>query len=231
MNKEAIRLFIKRTPLIYAPAKILMDLRGKRKLCGKKTHLCIEGYPSSANSFTYTLCRFLNPSLRIAHHCHSVANIKLGLRHDAFTLVLLRNPVDAISSNIIRFGNRKFNSKTIIRHSIEEYIEFYSFVLEVHEQLFLVIYDDIINDTRTVIDHINESDKIHFYYRNLEEVKENSIEYMKDWATRKNSLDRISLPNSQRAKIKLSLAKDITESPYYESADALYNQLKSCKKY
>ena len=57
---------------------------------------------------------------------------------------------DAISSTIIRFGDQKCHAETLIRNSISEYIDFYSFVMENHDQLFIVSYDDIIYDTRKV---------------------------------------------------------------------------------
>ena len=90
------RLFIKRTPWLYRPAKHLADRHAKGKLCDATTDLCIEGYQSSGNSFSFGILRHASSKLRIAHHCHSVANLRLALDYGVPTVCLIRDPKSAI---------------------------------------------------------------------------------------------------------------------------------------
>ena len=55
------------------------------------TDICIDGYPRSANSFTVRMFRKANPEAVIAHHTHSVANIKKAIECGIPVVVLIRN--------------------------------------------------------------------------------------------------------------------------------------------
>ncbi len=64
---------------------------------GPGTDVVIEGYPRSANSFAVAAFRQAQPGpVRIAHHVHAPANAIAGVRHGLPTLVLVREPADAV---------------------------------------------------------------------------------------------------------------------------------------
>ena len=68
-------------------------------LVDETTDLCVEGFPRSANSFTVSAIQSAQPqSLSVAHHTHVPANAIRATRLRIPTLILIRNPGDAIIS-------------------------------------------------------------------------------------------------------------------------------------
>jgi hypothetical protein len=66
------------------------------------TDVVIEGYQSCGNTFARKAMEHANPSVRIASHSHSWANVARGLRLGKPVVVLLRPPVEAVASHAVR---------------------------------------------------------------------------------------------------------------------------------
>ena len=71
-------------------------------LAGAGTDVVIEGYQSCGNTFARKAMEHSNPSVRIASHTHSWANVAVGLRLGKPVIVLLRQPLDAVASHAVR---------------------------------------------------------------------------------------------------------------------------------
>ena len=121
--KSTARLYLKSNKLLYPALKRLRDPKANAKLCGPDDHLCVEGYPSSGNSFAYNFLRILFPNLSLGHHCHSIANVKIARSNKIPAVVLLRNPYECISSRVVRFSKR--SNDRPLKNGIDEYIWFY----------------------------------------------------------------------------------------------------------
>ncbi|HEX6859859.1 MAG TPA: hypothetical protein VF138_06635 [Caulobacteraceae bacterium] len=72
-------------------------VRGKRaagQLASPDKLICIEGFPRSGNSFALTCVRerLGVPQARIAHHTHSIANVRRAVGLGLATYVMLREP-------------------------------------------------------------------------------------------------------------------------------------------
>ena len=84
---------------------------GLRKMTGTMDHLCIdeyteiviEGYPRSANSTTAYgfLARQTRP-VRLAHHKHHAAQLLLAAKQGIPSVMLIRQPEQAVVSNLSR---------------------------------------------------------------------------------------------------------------------------------
>jgi hypothetical protein len=48
----------------------------KERYSFASTDMCVEAYPSSANTFVYNIMKELWPEADIAHHIHFVDNLK-----------------------------------------------------------------------------------------------------------------------------------------------------------
>jgi hypothetical protein len=62
----------------------------------------VEGYMGSANTWTAQVLISANPGLRVARHRHRPAQVLEGVRQRLPTLCLVREPVAAIASAIVR---------------------------------------------------------------------------------------------------------------------------------
>lgn len=110
MIAERLRILVKSYPILYRAAKQCQDILGRSsddfstsQICGPDKDICVEGYPSSANSFLLNVLRQIRPDLTIASHTHSVANIKLAEKHGVPWVLLMRKPVQAVASRVARF--------------------------------------------------------------------------------------------------------------------------------
>jgi hypothetical protein len=96
-------------------------LRKEAALANRCSALCIEGYQSSGNSFALQAVREAWPDLSVASHRHCVAAVKRALNLKVPTIILIREPQEAISSYVVRF-------KVPVDRAIREYCDFYGWV-------------------------------------------------------------------------------------------------------
>lgn len=127
--RNASRLYLKSNRLLYPILKRLRDPEAGAKLCRTGDHLCVEGYPSSGNSFAYNFLRILFPNLRMGHHSHSIANVKIARSNEIPAVVLLRNPYECISSRVVRFSEGADDRP--FKNGINEYVWFFKTVEQI----------------------------------------------------------------------------------------------------
>lgn len=116
------------------------------RLADRRTKICVEGYPSTGNTLaTFVILRCW-PDIhapQIASHRHSAAAVKSAVRRGVPTIVLVREPVAAIASNVVRFGHS-------LETAADDYIDFYRAVareLAKGEPIAVVKFDTLINHT------------------------------------------------------------------------------------
>lgn len=105
----------------------------------KDTDFLIDGFPRSANSFVEALIRITQPKDWIlAHHTHAPASVIEAVRRGIPTLVLIRDPRDAIAS-FSEMAERPVNTEVLLR----EYISFYRAVVDCRSGYILVDFTGI----------------------------------------------------------------------------------------
>lgn len=106
-------------PIYGAVCYVRKNLLGQRiAYADRCTDLCIEGYPSSGNTFATDAVRGAWPGMSIASHRHAVAAVHRAAELGKPIVILTREPEEAISSCVVRFG-------WPVRHAIRSYIHFY----------------------------------------------------------------------------------------------------------
>jgi len=122
-----------------------------RTVCGD-TDIVLEGYPRSANSFVSSIFNKYT-SLNLSDHTHYIANVMLGLKMEKKIIVLIRDPKDAIISNVslyIQSQIKDFNRQeqdfddifisALLDLSIKRYERFYNRIEDNENILFLPFY-------------------------------------------------------------------------------------------
>jgi len=192
----------------------------RASLCEKESDLCVEAYPSSANSFLWRLLAYLNSDLSIAHHSHSKANIKTALAYGIPVITVIRVPLDAISSKLLRFGGK-------LEESVLEYIDFHRFVYENRDKLTVLSFEEVINDTSATLRKITDETGIAFVYSDLEQAKNEVFSQLRESAARTwGSQDKVALPLPERESQKQQIKERLPNSRHLKEADALYKQIK-----
>jgi len=116
---------------------------------GPHTELVIEGFPRSAN--TYARAAFLdaNPGVVIASHLHSARSVRRAVRLDLPVIVLVRDPMDAVASLMVR--DRRVHPWS----ALKAYERFYRTVVRFRDRVVVARFSDVTDDLASVIDRVN----------------------------------------------------------------------------
>lgn len=148
-HRRRLRNVIARYPAVYMA---LVRRNGRRGLLRADTQLVIEGFPRCANSFAEAAFRVAQPApVRLAHHSHAPAHVIAAVRQGVPTLVLVRDPDQAVASLIVR-DPQNYRPKECFR----EYIDFYTSVLPYAEHFVAADFTAVTADFGVVIKAINK---------------------------------------------------------------------------
>ena len=140
-----IRYKLGKYPWIFFP---LYNLIGKNNelAVSMKTDVCIEGYPRMANTFFVVGVRkTINKNIIIAHHLHVPAQIIKAIKNGIPAITLIRSPIEAISSHILR------NPRLSYQDAINWYIDFYTPLLPLIDKIFVIDFKSVINEPQDMI--------------------------------------------------------------------------------
>ena len=176
----------------------------KKLLVNHKTDIVIEGFPRCANTFAVVAFNNSNPNCNVAHHMHVIAQLKGALKYNKPCIVLIRNPVDAIKSYLVR------HSKNSVKSVTENYLNFYEFVLKHKEYFIISDFDTSTTDFGKIIELVNNKFETNFHTINLS--KQNiiniftQIDSISENGTEKTGAKGLARPS----KLKNQLKEDIT---------------------
>lgn len=134
-------------------------------IVGNNTQLVIEAYPRSASTYAATAFRISNEGVRYASHLHSPINVELGIRNQIPVLVLLRDPLDAVTSHL------QFSNGLSPRLALRSYIMFYERIVPVADQVVLATFETVVSDFGQVILAVNG--KFHTTFRRYNTTPDN----------------------------------------------------------
>jgi hypothetical protein len=187
------------------------------------TEICIEGYPRSANSTTVRLFKIANPSWRgVGHHTHTIANVVLALRYGVPTVILLREPSDAVCSALIA-GQKNEPVDELLR-----YVGFYRYVLQHVEEVVMVDFETALDDYNslnrrvnarfgTSFDGVADMEAAHEQVRAGMEKRYEQFPEKKDF--------NMGLPSEARRAMKAKWKPQVDAHPMLAEARALYDRL------
>lgn len=141
-------------PTIYFTLyKLLRTRDDVKRIVARDTQLVIEGFPRSGNSFArraFVLAQSENfDTRRIAHHLHVPAQVVQAARWQIPTLVLIRNPRDAVLSFALW-------DPISIDDALRYYISFYETVEDYRDAYVLGDFEEVTKDFGPVIKRIND---------------------------------------------------------------------------
>lgn len=189
------------------------------KFCDYNTKLCIEGFESSANSFTYNVIRCVWPSIKVGHHKHVVANLKRAYSYEIPTVVLYRNPEDAIPSLVSRFRPDSFEA-------VRRYIHFYRYVEDIAPDVLLVSFEEATQKVRLTVERIANFATLPLDGRSLANLEERAKASIREQTKERGNVEQISLPKEEREIQKEKVREKMRRMPDLEEAKRIYNHIR-----
>lgn len=139
-----------RTPRLW---DLAMQVRADKRatLARSDTAIVIEGFLRSGNTFSVAAFEIANgPTLHVGRHLHGAPHVLRAARMGLPTVVLVRQPRDAVLSYLVR-------RDTLTPHdALLEYLDFYRTTWPVRDHFVVGLFDQVTKDFGAVIDTVNE---------------------------------------------------------------------------
>jgi hypothetical protein len=148
--RHHIRRPVARTPYLW---DVTMRVRADKyaTLARRHTAIVIEGFLRSGNTFSVAAFQIANgPELHVGRHLHGAPHVLRAVRMGLPTVVLVRQPRDAVLSYLIR-------RDTLTPYdALLEYLDFYRTVWPVRSGFVVGLFDQVTTDFGVVVDRVNE---------------------------------------------------------------------------
>lgn len=175
-----------------------------------ETQIVLDGFPRSGNSYLFALMAVTQSSeLKMAHHLHSVAHIKESVRRRLPTVVIARDPREAVLSYLA------FDSKVPLEDSLLDWISFYSQVLKLNTSAYVVAeFGEFIKDANPLIHKINQ-----VFGLSLSGIKQEihgkaAKVYLEQHSQKLYSMSHQSQPSRERNEFKETIRGELEKEPH-----------------
>ncbi len=222
---------IKATPIGF---KLWYHLYRKPRITKKNRHffndntkLFITGFPRSGNTYAANLINHVFEDLNYVHHFHSVGPIKIALNRKVPTFVLVRDPMNAITSyylKLLSYDRKEFNGN-VDQKLLESVAEFYVFyhqgVSNLKNKVEIISFQKLIQEPQDMLKKVNDCVT---YGLSNEQIKSKFEEASQKSFGAKDTLGS-SLPNETKEFYKKTLQNALEKMPIYQKAESLYKTL------
>lgn len=161
--KNRAQLYVGERPAIfYKYYRLKQEFASKTEVRGRRmvqptTQLVIEGFPRSANTFAVWAFRQAQPEdVQVAHHFHYPAQVVRAAQWQIPTLVLIREPKEAVISLVMR------DPQASLEQALRHYVSFYQTVAQYRDACVLGAFEEVIQDYGAVIERVNSRFGTHF---------------------------------------------------------------------
>jgi hypothetical protein len=205
------RLFKKRYPCYAVP----------------NANICIEGFPRSGNSFFVMAFQQWNPGTTIAHHSHLASNAKYSVKQDKPTVILIREPAEAIASAIAWDGQ---DERVVPGVGLITYVVFYQSLRKYKQEILFLDFYEAINQPDKCIAKINQRFDTNFSAKEFtkdENIRLRNVLVNQDMQEKRTELNS-SLPNERKSKLKMAIVPKISAHSLYARAHTLYAEYIAC---
>lgn len=149
----SLRKYMARRPGLYFN---FLRLIGKDMSAAVRpdTQILLSGIYGCANTYAHDALHTTNPDWRIAHHMHVPAQVIRAVKLGVPTLILIRHPVDCITSYTTRGGVDL--TLDDMRWCLKDYTYFYDSIIDLRDQYVTTDFKEIVTDYPAAIARLNE---------------------------------------------------------------------------
>jgi hypothetical protein len=202
--------------------RALRLLRGPSVIVSRDADACIEGFIRSGNTFAFHAFRLWNPDAEVAHHTHAAGQLRRAVRLGVPCAVLVRNPLDTISSLMI-FTGGTLSPGTALRG----YIRYYSVVAELRPRLVVCTFDEIVGNPSIMVERLNRAFDTSFQSKPMDEAgKRDLLETIERYhRNRARQPTTYSVPSAEKERLKEEVKGEVAAHPKLSEATALCDGL------
>jgi len=203
----------------------------RTRLAGANTDIVIDGFPRSANTFAVHAFRRVNPDASIAHHLHCAGQLRRGVRLGLPTVLIVRDPLDAAVSEVIRDGRRS------LAGALDDWIHLHRHLMGVLGDIVVAPFDRVTSDYGSVIEQVNDRYGTAFVVYRHSPTEDAavlaSVQNVTDqkWSGETDRALRVPRPSEQRGELRREILATLaapTVAARAEAAQRLHQQLLVC---
>jgi glycosyltransferase involved in cell wall biosynthesis/SAM-dependent methyltransferase len=135
---------------VFLPVVLRATPIGTTRAITPSTELVIEGFPRSGNTFAYFAVLEVEPDATVTSRVHTPSQMRLAVRRGIPTLLVVRDPVDCLASNLIA------SPHVPIRSILEEYVRHHEQVLPLLDHVVVATFEEVTTDFGEVIEALNQ---------------------------------------------------------------------------
>lgn len=227
---RALRRQIVGRPALFFP---LAKLAGNKQLLDGDTELVVDGFPRSGNSFTEAAFLYSQRSRRLVlkSHAHSPAQVLRAIEQDVATVLLLRDPDQAVASTIASTGVDRPDMH------YRDYCAYYRPLLGMDSHFVIAPFEVALRSFDTLVAATNAHFGMDLVVPDLDEVFVSGVNDLRDEISlaRTGRLANYAKAGpdtkTHRARLEQSDQKDGAAFAQLASrveAQSLYEQLRAC---
>lgn len=120
-------------------------------IASQDVEIIIEGFPRSANTYCVSAFEIAQRRpVRIARHLHDPWQVRFGERHGIPTMVLIREPLSAVVSALMR------DKRSTHGRLLRDYLRFYEGAIAAHQKAIFVPFELATSNFNVAIDALNQ---------------------------------------------------------------------------
>lgn len=223
MKKDMIRNFIRRSAFLYPLYLYFWGPKLERRFPRKGVDLHVTGYPRCANTFAMRLLRHSFPKLVLSTHIHAIASLKMALNNNIPTVVLVREPVQAVASLVLKGVLPKDDPETVTAY-LQDYINYYGFVAKHGTAFKCLDFRELTVAPYSLIEAVAPYVESCITEAGFRECLSEVLSEMKTAETKRS--DSVSqLPNKEKENLKKSYCDAVREHPLFVEAIRIYQSI------
>jgi len=222
MLKFFLKRQINKYPALYKVYYHLIrkNIGNKVKLPKSDHAFYFDGYPRSGNTYFAGLLKHSTPELQFAHHLHCVSGIKLALSKKLLVFIIIREPIESISSYYVMKHNKNVNLNSLIKH----YCSYYEYLLANHKRIYFIYFPEWLKCKKTTLENLMK-----ILDKGSSELTE---EIIQEFDTKMKSIEKNKLgtagsfPNKKKSELKNIAKAKIISTEQFKHAQYLFDNLK-----
>lgn len=191
-------------------------------MVGRDSDVCIDGFPRSGNTFAFHAFKQWNPEAEVAHHVHATQQILRALRFGVPCVLLVRDPLDTISSLII------FNEGEL-SHSLatRSYVDFHRRVATVRDRVAVCDFAEVTAEPSTMVQRLNAAAGTSFHSEPMgPEARQELLATIERYHRHRNRRTvTFSVPSPGKEELKPEVRQRVAGDPHFAEAQAVYREL------
>lgn len=224
---ERVRRFARREPFLYKTYLVATGKSSAATFPGPSVDLHLTGFPRSANTYVTRLVEHVRPDIRLSTHIHTVASLRAAQRHDVPTLVLIREPLGAAASALVKAEVHPGTEPATYR-CLADYIDYYRFVAKHRGRIGILDFATVTSDAGAVfaaVSMICPDCGIALSEAEAEMTAQEVFESIRN-KDQTRDVNHRSLPSPEKMDLKQGHSKYIESHTLYSEAEKLYKSLR-----